>query len=189
MPPCLFGASSHRPFRRHRGDVLGFNYEGGRDTFRALTLWLRALLCGQQTCGLRLKIQTRACRPHRWSVTCQLLTHIDTRPYPSPLSHLQLLMLHLVTSYFHVELLPYLQRRTIATTVATSFGSTDPSISHNHVSCVLLAKANALLPTILIGLVYPYYLMLLTLSGTTTSQHQSFITSYQFSRLFVYALI
>ena len=52
-----------------------------------------------------------------------------------------------------------------------------------------LAKARSLLPALLIGLVYPYYLMLFTPSGATVAQRQGFITLYQFGPFFVYAVI
>ncbi|OCK84468.1 hypothetical protein K432DRAFT_345154 [Lepidopterella palustris CBS 459.81] len=52
-----------------------------------------------------------------------------------------------------------------------------------------LAKARALIPAIFIGLMYPYYLMLMRPASTTPVQHQAFITFYQFSPFFVYACI
>lgn len=52
-----------------------------------------------------------------------------------------------------------------------------------------LSKAKALLPALFIGLAYPYCLMLFPPTGTTVSQHQSWITLYQFSPFFVYAAV
>lgn len=52
-----------------------------------------------------------------------------------------------------------------------------------------MSKARALLPALIIGLFYPYYLVLYPPSGTTASQHQSFIAFYQLSPFFVYIAI
>ena len=57
----------------------------------------------------------------------------------------------------------------------------DPSVPY--------LQAKSLLPAAIIGFLHPYRLVYFTPSGTTTSQHQTFIANYQLGPFITYALV